>query len=124
MHRNVALLLVWSWAALFAEPLQAGRHCGAEGHWLSPFVPERWGSARFTDACKAHDDCYGTCGYPRRACDREFHQALRAECKDAYDHWTKRAHRESCLRVVAGYYSAVYRNGGDAYRSAQQDACP
>jgi hypothetical protein len=92
--------------------------CGTS--WHEPFVRDRWGDADFTDACRAHDRCYETCGRNKDDCDHAFHVDLRAECRNAYGGGLEAPLRRICLELANTYHSAVHRNGGDAYRAAQR----
>ena len=45
-----------------------GGVCGAEGSTAATWIPD----AGNTEACRAHDKCYSTCGKTKRQCDNEF----------------------------------------------------
>jgi secretory phospholipase A2 len=94
--------------------------CGAG--WNEPLVPDRWGEADFTPACRAHDACYETCGASKGECDSRFRSDLRSACRRGYRHWWQAQGRAACLVVAEGYALAVERLGGDAYRDAQRAA--
>jgi len=105
------------------EPLLPAGACGTG--WHEPLVPDRWGRADFTGACRNHDQCYDTCGRSKDDCDSAFHGDLRSACRDAYSSWLQRPLRRTCLELANTYHSAVHRMGGDAYRDAQRNSgCP
>jgi hypothetical protein len=83
-------------------------------------VPERFGNADFTPACRAHDSCYETCGRTKSECDSRFRGDLQAACRNGYTSWLQRPGRRACLVVADTYAFAVQRMGGDAFRAAQR----
>ncbi len=65
---------------------------------------------RFHDACVFHDQCYGTPGRSKSACDSEFRSRMRNRCT-FYD--------LPCFAAAEAFYTAVALAGGDAYSTAQ-----
>lgn len=96
-------------------------HCGTS--WHESFVRDRWGNADFSDACKAHDECYDTCGKSKASCDRQFERDMESECRSTYSgggfDYIK---RNACIGVANTYAVAVEQMGGDAYRAAQRSS--
>jgi len=86
------------------------------------WVRDSWGNADFTGACKAHDQCYETCGSSKSACDGDFKSEMRAACKRAYSSPWHVVQKNTCLGIANGYHSAVHRLGGDSYRDAQRES--
>lgn len=93
-------------------------NCGSKG---TQWVRNSWGKANFSGACKAHDDCYDTCGRSKSNCDRDFLGNMRTACNRAYSKPYEAVTRNACNRIADGYYEAVSRMGGDAYRKAQRE---
>lgn len=95
----------------------AGQHCGAEGDWRRPYIPDKWGKAKLYTACIRHDQCYSTRGAQRAECDHRFKGDLFAECKRAYGS----AHAVSgCRPAAIGYYELVVAYGAPYFDEAQQ----
>lgn len=90
--------------------------------WNEPWVRDSYGKANFTDACAAHDACYGACGSAKDSCDESFHRTLRSECARAYGGRWEAAQRRLCNELANSYHSSVHRMGGDAYRAAQRES--
>jgi hypothetical protein len=44
-----------------------------------------WEAHGLTSCCDAHDECYGTCGKPKKTCDRKLVDCMRAKCPPAAD---------------------------------------
>ena len=101
--------------------IEPSGHCGTS--WHEPLVRDSWGDANFSDSCKAHDECYETCGRSRDGCDRQFERDMESECRSTYSgggfDYVK---RNSCIGVANTYAVAVERMGGDAYRAAQRSS--
>lgn len=96
--------------------------------WL---VADKWQfcgkQISFTDACKAHDDCYNDCsgsngthGKSKSQCDDEFHHAMRNECDDKLDNWWDRRNGANrvCKEIAAAYREGVERGGGQSYNES------
>jgi hypothetical protein len=134
----VACWLVLAWALVLlctAPPALAKGNCGAAGDWRSALVPDQWpppkaqGSLQnrymrlkivpIFKACQAHDRCYDTPGASRAACDERFHQDMRAECARVYRNLVELPQRQACYAAAYGYYQAVVKYGGEAFRAAQ-----
>ena len=90
--------------------------------WNERWVPDRFGAADFTSACRAHDACYETCGSSKSGCDARFRGDLQSACRRAYSSWWHAPQRGRCSVAAEGYALAVRRMGGDAYRAAQRAA--
>jgi RHS repeat-associated protein len=101
----------------------SGMSCGPGG-WGDYIVPDLW----FSDACDAHDSCYGECheGDPngKADCDNDFESDLDDAC-DALpgDTWFQSWVKEICYDFAAIYHAAVVYGGGISYWAAQRDAC-
>jgi RHS repeat-associated protein len=67
-------------------------------------VPDGFGSADFSSACKGHDDCYAG-GWNRRVCDTQFLYDLEDACIGEYG--VKSFTAASCLREANFYYAGV-----------------
>ena len=95
-------------SALSNTSTAAGDSCTA--------VPDNFGRADFTDACDAHDDCYGPDSTTDRAeCDLRLFVALRAACLDAYRY--QPGLLLTCNTVAAIYYVGVRLFGAIFYDS-------
>lgn len=88
--------------------------------WNEPWVRDSWGNADFTSSCQAHDRCYDSCGRTKDDCDHAFLSDLHSACNSAYSSVWHAVQRRACKEMANTYHSAVHRNGGDAYRAAQQ----
>jgi len=51
--------------------------CGSQG---SEWVPEGLGKVDWSDACKTHDECYGTPGANKYLCDFGLQQDISLDC--------------------------------------------
>lgn len=91
--------------------------CGSG--WNEPFVPDNPRSFPFSDCCQRHDECYGTCGATRQACDEGFLYCMVKACTK----YSARIIEFDCNRWAMLYYRAVDRRGQDAYDRAQREAC-
>ena len=109
-------------ASRIARPSQShitpAGHCGTS--WHEPLVPDRWGDADFSTACKTHDQCYSACGSRKATCDRQFEREMEATCSRAYpgggfDY----VRRNACIGIANTYAVAVEQFGDSAYREAQ-----
>jgi hypothetical protein len=95
--------------------------CGSVGHPLTPFIPNNFLGANLKPACDDHDRCYETCNRNRRRCDSQFHQQLKAICRDQFGFGPR---RNACITQAAIYYAAVSSpSGTSAYEDAQKKAC-
>jgi hypothetical protein len=95
--------------------------CGPSGGALTPIIPNRFGSADFTQCCNTHDICYGTCNDVKSDCDNSFLACLQGSCRSAYS--SKPVRLRACLSVANIYFRAVSSRGENAYESAQKEAC-
>jgi RHS repeat-associated protein len=100
----------------FTDPLGETVYCGSG--WTSVFIPDSWyGKYDFTSPCKQHDDCYGTCGKPKRTCDQEFYRNMLTECGKLSGIWL-----DDCTASAQTYHWAVHKFGLGAYNAAQKDS--
>ena len=108
-------------AAFPPTPVVPSGYCGTS--WHEPLVPDRWGKANFSSACKSHDECYDTCGMRQRDCDAQFERNMEAECRHTYPGGgLDIVKRNACIGIANTYAIAVERMGGDAYRAAQNSS--
>lgn len=104
-----------------SDAVEPSGYCGTG--WHERLVRDRWGDANFSDSCKAHDECYDTCGRRKPDCDHQFELNMEAECRRAYPGGgIDYVRRNSCIGVANTYAVAVERMGGDAYRAAQRNS--
>ena len=104
--------------------------CGAEGSFVSTFVPESWvglcGSsrvnARFSASCVAHDSCYDTPEAKREGCDTSFRSNMEKECESVYAADPCSTSRRLCRDVAREYFEQVKAKGADAFLKAQAAA--
>lgn len=97
--------------------------CGSG--WTERLVPNRWGNANFTPACRNHDDCYDTCGKSQAACDSQFASDLQRICRRAYNSPWHVLQRRACQGVAVTYAAAVMAAGAPFYIAAQRaQRCP
>jgi RHS repeat-associated protein len=100
----------------FTDPLGETAYCGSG--WTSAFIPDSWyGKYDFTSPCKQHDDCYGTCGKPKRTCDQEFYRNMLNECGKLSGLWL-----DDCIASAQTYHWAVNKFGLQAYNAAQKES--
>ncbi|MDZ7662429.1 RHS repeat-associated core domain-containing protein [Thiohalophilus sp.] len=85
---------------------------GATASW----VPDYYGKADFSDACRKHDDCYGDkgkeCGKSRKQCDKELRDNMNKACIAAGE-------GALCFSVSDAYYQALRGAGLPAYNNAR-----
>ena len=104
-----------------ADAVDPSGYCGTG--WHKPLVPDNWGDANFSDSCKAHDECYDTCGGSKPDCDHQFERSMEAECRRAYPGGgIDYVRRNSCIGVANTYAVAVEHLGGPAYHDAQTNS--
>ncbi len=90
-----------------------GLACGSG--WTDWIVPDEPGGYDFTDACKAHDECYADCEGPsRETCDLLFLTAMHRICDQRYNGST------TCYDLAYDYYEAVRDWGQDAFSDARE----
>jgi hypothetical protein len=99
--------------------------CGPANSWITPWIPNRYGIADFTQCCNNHDICYDTCNDVKSNCDNAFLSCLTASCNNAYSAASILFPEllQDCLVVAGAYYAAVALGGGSAFDSAQDEAC-
>ena len=94
---------------------------GLKGCTLSPEGSLLLPAYSFTSACDAHDNCYGTCGKSKEACDDRFCRDLGRKC-DELSGW-RVLFRSDCKTQAALYCAAVKVVGKFWYDKAQETAC-
>ena len=70
----------------------------------------------FQGSCDIHDLCYSKQGRSRIACDNEFHQNMKNQCKSEN-------YPAGCWTLAALSYSAVRMYGRRYYKEAQKTSC-
>ena len=80
----------------------------------------------FTEACNAHDVCYGSCNADaghKNTCDNNFQDDMRFKCDSTFP--IDPIARQNCYAAASVYYNAVNKTsiGNDAYNAGQQEAC-
>jgi hypothetical protein len=85
------------------------RRDGADQH-LSTATSRHFEGERPSDACRNHDECYGTSGSNKGVCDSNLEDDMSDQCS-----W--------CGPVGDVYGTAVDWFGDGAYSDAQSDAC-
>lgn len=73
----------------------------------------------FSNACKAHDICYGTLGKSREKCDAGFIANMQNECGKINKQFYPSL-KNSCFKMSAVYYNLVEEKGDESYRRAQE----
>ncbi len=86
--------------------------------WDSPL-----GLAHFVGACNTHDCCYGSCQQSKSECDSNFLESLSSACDQSPTNLLTGVGLGYCNTIAAIYYAAVAVGGGDAYTTAQREAC-
>ena len=107
--RNDAVKHIDSW----------GLECGSG--WNEPIVPDHPVGFDFSEACRKHDACYGTCGASKTKCDKQFLKDMRDKCNS---YQPVLANPGFCKLLAYIYYQAVNMAGGSAFADAQAAACP
>ena len=101
------------------EPTVNG--CGAKGG--ASYPNSYFGLVDFTSCCNDHDRCYGTCASDKGACDSGLEDCMSNAC-DRYFTLPIAWHERAACKAMAWVYGlAVSLGGGDAYESAQDEAC-
>ena len=95
--------------------------CGP-GFWGGLIIPDHYGKANFTYACKHHDSCYEgktepNCRASKNKCDTSFHQNLYDECRRAYG--GEGIGMKACKRRADLYAYAVMSEGQGSFDSAR-----
>jgi hypothetical protein len=93
---------------------QTCRPCGP-GYLNNALVPQGCAGADFRDACRAHDQCYGT-DCPRECCDQQFYEELCAACECS-------EHPALCRLRAWHWYVQVRLLGGPGYQQSQAMRC-
>lgn len=117
-----SLFLLSPVVAFDTSPAMAQNGCGDSSTATLLSILSPVGSRQFGVACNEHDACYDTLGKSKGDCDKAFHTRMLGIC--ARDHNTifGRPLKIACNGRADAYYSAVNRQGGDAYRKAQEAA--
>ena len=74
----------------------------------------------FTNACYAHDCCYGACDESRTNCDTAFHNDLLAACDEQFE--PDEVAYKTCEGLAYIYWQVVVRFGQTAYELSCADA--
>jgi hypothetical protein len=88
-------------------------YCGSYG--VDGLVPDGGFGVDWSDACRAHDECYATPDASKDLCDYNLQEDMSLAC----------AAQDGGLlcHITAGiYYQAVHRLGDEAFESAQEAA--
>jgi RHS repeat-associated protein len=93
--------------------------CGSE--WNEPIIPDNPFGFSFSDCCQEHDDCYGTCGSNKDACDTNFLECMLAACEKEDPRRISRV--EQCKTYAKRYYWWVHNAGDTAYTKGQAESC-
>jgi hypothetical protein len=96
---------------------KTGAGCGSG--WNTDAVPDSFGGANFSDACKNHDTCYEACSSLQNTCDVNLRDEMKDECKDTFHKAHEVLVKNSCLKAVDGYYASVKNAGGSSFKEAQ-----
>jgi hypothetical protein len=88
------------------------------------FVPDTFGEAVFTDACRTHDACYSIPLGSRLACDLTFLADLTAACKRAYEQPSELSLRLTCFTVASIYFVGVRLFGAAFYNDGSMPPSP
>ncbi|MFN9435753.1 MAG: RHS repeat domain-containing protein [Planctomycetota bacterium] len=96
--------------------LPIGSGCGGAGAIVDP-VPD----GIFVNACFTHDECYGTCGSSKAACDRAFLSDMKDRCDTVYE--DDPLGNLFCHRWAHSHYNAVVLAVGEFYESGQDKYC-
>lgn len=86
--------------------------CGSKG---SEWVPEGMGKTNYSDACKTHDECYGTPGANKYLCDFSLQEDIALDC-------AAQGGGLLCKLAAGVYFEFVHHLGGAAYANAQAEA--
>ena len=88
--------------------------CGSG--WSGPIVPEGGFGVDWSDACRIHDECYGTCSANKLLCDYVLQQNMSMSC--AAQDGGMGCHVAACV-----YFRGVQSwLGDDAYDGEQSDS--
>lgn len=119
-----------------------GLYCGSG--WSENVVSDVIDGFDFSNACKNHDDCYGTChkgnDVGKMVCDNAFLSDMLSVCLghlgETRTCWRtmmcgivpcSRPYpcdaRKKCDEIASTYYWAVDHLGGKAYNNAQKESC-
>jgi hypothetical protein len=88
-----------------------------------------YGSVNFTDACNAHDTCYGTCNpqdadgttnQGKATCDVKFKDDLENLCRQDYPN---SLYGKVCILLANTFYNAVVDKGTKSYAEGQTEGC-
>ena len=99
--------------------------CGSDG---TSFVPDSYfNQVFFQEACNQHDRCYGTRCVPqghKLGCDEMLKDDMQKLCNDAF-HEGKITEIDLtfCKKQANIYFEVLVLAGGNAFESAQDEAC-
>ncbi len=92
--------------------------CGSK--WYERLaVPDSWGGANFSNACKNHDKCYECGGKNKQACDKDLEKDIQKACNDKFPigSWNNL----KCHSIARKFYNAVNTKGQAAFNRARQN---
>ncbi len=130
-----------TWTPLCTQPIASGttaqsNGCGPIGGVVikgvnvgNIFPDNPLGLASFTDACNAHDCCYGTCGESKTTCDTAALQGWQQACDKRWGAAASAgavlaiAALSYCYEVAGAYYTGVAVGGTGAFNTAQLEVC-
>jgi RHS repeat-associated protein len=95
----------------------SGLACGSGS--TENIVPDYPFGFDFTEACEAHDNCYGTCGADKHQCDELLYNLAVRKC----DSYRNLANPGYCHLLAGIYYRAVHMYGHGPFRAAQEPCC-
>jgi hypothetical protein len=77
----------------------------------------------FIDACRTHDNCYGTLGVDKSACDSQLGKSIALACNKKFENVPDGGRTVAICHSFAGaYWLAVDQLGGGAFEAAQKAA--
>jgi RHS repeat-associated protein len=83
--------------------------CGSD--WNEPLVPDNPLGCKFSNSCKAHDQCYDDSKGPSKSnCDQNFRNSMRKQCENL-----PRGQRSQCNSIADMYYNAVDKYGQSSF---------
>jgi len=99
--------------------------CGPQSKIISEVIPDEWripGTDKWVfvgNACRRHDECYGSPNANKNQCDSDFYSNLRSNCRSKLNNLTERE-KKYCMKLAETYTRAVSRYGHAAFKRAQR----
>ena len=81
-----------------------------------------WEAYDITECCNDHDACYGTCGKPKKTCDRKLLECMKKKCEDAVASGLSPADDDTCIRSAQHMEEYTHVNCGE-FKRLQKDGC-